>query len=97
MTQNRRHCLQEDCPGNSNILNHKETCTNPCRHVKDLKVVRVLIMAEFAQEAIIKDVDFRSTDVKQKQQLLMLYALGMSKETVYSDVATVSPFLTSFF
>ena len=27
----------------------------------------------------------------------MLYALGMSKETVYSDVATVSPFLTSFF
>ena len=64
MTQNYRHCLQEDCPGNSNILNCKETCTNPCRHVEDPKVVRVLIMAEFSQEAILKDVNFRSTDVK---------------------------------
>jgi len=27
----------------------------------------------------------------------MLYAPGMSKETDYSDVATISPFLTSFF
>jgi hypothetical protein len=32
--------------------------------VEDPKVVRVLIMAEFAQEAILKDVNFRSTDVK---------------------------------
>jgi hypothetical protein len=32
--------------------------------VEDLKVVRVLIMAEFAQEATLNDVNFRSTDVK---------------------------------
>jgi len=32
--------------------------------VEDPEVVRVLIMTEFAEEAILKDVKFRSTDVK---------------------------------
>jgi hypothetical protein len=34
------------------------------RNVEDLKVVGVLIMAELAQGVTLKDVNFRSTDVK---------------------------------